>query len=221
MSEVPEPQQGTAIRAIRGKELHDSVVTSKKARRGELGPIPRNAFVHGARNESEVFSRLPYVGDNYENKKDQRTNERADHRAKIHSGPVHIKTNIHEPFQPDMYLYNGPYDGAAIKPAEEQKKLEGTRFCKSKSQKEPWRPNNPAKKGYNMTINKPHYYHQTLYYKPKDLPKVHEENLWIPNYNGTLEKPQRDYHRFYRNGRVRHNSQGLLPYHPTRKQLLG
>ena len=216
MTDVPEGQQGTAVRAIRGKTLHDKTVNDKLSATGQLGPIPRGAFVHGAKKDGQVFYRYPYVGDNYENKRDKRREDNAENKADIHSGAMHVKTNIHEPFQPDMYLYNHQN-----KLPEFKDRFTGTRFSKTRSTQEPWRPNNPAKKGHNMTMNKQHYYHQTLYYNPKDKPKVHEENLWIPNYKGTLEKPQRDSQRFFRNGRVRHTSVGLLPHHPTRKQLLG
>lgn len=119
-----------------------------------------------------------------------------------------------------MYLYNNNQFDTGDKLPAFKEKLRGTRFSKSKSNKDPWRPNNPAKNGHNMTINKMSHYHQTLYYRPKEDIKLVEEKIWIPNYRGTLEKPQPAQNRFYRNGRTKHSTNGIEAYKP-RSQLLG
>lgn len=138
----------------------------------------------------------------------------------MHSGAFKVNSNIHRPFHADMYVYNnGEYAGGDKLPTFNEK-LRGTRFSKSKSDKEPWRPNHPAKRGYNMTINKLHHYHQTLHYRPKEAAKQLEEKIWIPNYRGTLEKPQPAQNRFYRNGRARLHTDGIDGY-VARTQLLG
>ncbi len=85
-----------------------------------------------------------------------------------------------------MYVYDhAGYDKGECKMPECKDKLFGTRFSKSKSAREPWKPNNPAKKGHNKTMNKMHYYHQTLYYKPTDESKYHEEKVWMYKQNLT------------------------------------
>jgi hypothetical protein len=71
----------------------------------------------------------------------------------------------------------------AVNKSQSQDKLKnaiaGTRFSKSKSHQEPWRPNNPAKKGYNKTFNKERYYHTGLYYEEKEEKKIHDEKIWM------------------------------------------
>lgn len=57
--------------------------------------------------------------------------------------------------------------------------IAGTRFSKSKTHQAPWRPNNPAKKGYNKTFNKERYYHTGLYYEEKEEQKIHDEKIWM------------------------------------------
>lgn len=96
-------------------------------------------------------------------------------------------TNIHRPFQPDNHVYDDQNYKSKNKKirrsgslAPLDKKLTGTRFGKrTASSKEPWRPNNPAKKGYNKELNKLKYYHTGLYYKEKMRDKTHEEKIWM------------------------------------------
>lgn len=76
MTDVPEGEQGTAVRAIRGKELHDKVVSEKidaGAVEGAQGAPGRSKpFKFGAKTTSTPFSQAAYQGDNYENKKNDR-----------------------------------------------------------------------------------------------------------------------------------------------------
>jgi hypothetical protein len=67
MTDVPEAVQGTNARAQRGKELHDKVVSEKA-----LGEKRKEAFIHGAKNNSTTFGAFPYMLDNYENKNEWR-----------------------------------------------------------------------------------------------------------------------------------------------------
>lgn len=230
MSDVPAEMQGTQARARRGKELHDKVLAGKsispeQAERGGAAGKPQ-AFCFGAKTTSGVFSRPAHVGDNIDNKKLARRVAAADQqhqseeRNKILAGPFKVHSNIHRPFHADMYVYNHSEHAGPDKLPAFSDKLRGTRFSKSRTDKEPWRPNHPAKRGYNMTINKQHHYHQTLHYRPKEEPKLLEEKIWIPNYRGTLEKPQPAQNRFYRNGRTRLRTDGIDGYQP-RTQLLG
>lgn len=74
-TDVPEGDQGTAIRAIRGKELHDKVVSEKNdagAVEGAKSDARKGPFKFGAKTTSIPFSQMPYQGDNFENKKDKR-----------------------------------------------------------------------------------------------------------------------------------------------------
>lgn len=104
----------------------------------------------------------------------------SEHRAKIHSGPFKTKRTVHEPLQPDYTLYDyNRYDKGDCKLPECKDALYGTRFSKTQSNRNPWKPNNPPKKGYNMTLNKQNYYHQSLYYKPKEENKIQEEKIWM------------------------------------------
>lgn len=68
---------------------------------------------------------------------------------------------------------------ASQQPQKKKDKLTGTRFSKTKTGRTPWRPNNPAKRGYNKTLNKNRYYHTGLYYKEKELKKIHDEKVWM------------------------------------------
>lgn len=77
-----------------------------------------------------------------------------------------------------LYDHNR-YDKGDCKMPECIDKLRGTRFSKTQSNRIPWRPNNPAKRGHNMTINKQHYYHQSLYYKPREEERYQEEKIWM------------------------------------------
>ena len=183
MTDVPVGDQGTGVRAIRGKQLHDASVAAATLESGQK----RAPFAHGTRRHKEPFGMYPHVGDNFENKRNARKvcwlfTER-DHKANldgIHGGPFKTRINPHEPFMPDMELYDyGRYDRGDCKMPECTDKLLGTRFSKTRSSRDPWRPNNPAKRGHNKTLNKMHYYHQTLYYKPQEVNKAHQENIWM------------------------------------------
>lgn len=110
----------------------------------------------------------------------------SDNKAGIHSGGFVTRKGINEPFQPDHELYKtlGNMRGGEEKALADQEKLPncnllGTRFCKTRSEKEPWRPNNPAKRGHNRTLNKMPYYHQGMHYKEKRINQNHEEKIWM------------------------------------------
>src|SRR5688500_5207766 len=85
MTDVPAGEQGTAIRAIRGKELHDKIASEKNdggaAEGARTGP-GKNAFKFGAKTTSIPFSQVPYQGDNFENKKNNRRVETFDFRER-------------------------------------------------------------------------------------------------------------------------------------------
>lgn len=111
-------------------------------------------------------------------------------RSKIRDGAFGVSTNIHRPFEADHLVYDSLRythgDGLrpsklpkATKASTSKRNLEGTRFGNSSTSKGPWRPNNPAKKGYNRTLNKNRYYHTGLYYKEKMIDKTHQEKIWM------------------------------------------
>lgn len=75
MSDVPNGEQGAAIRNIRGKQLHDKVVSQKGiggAVESPNGIGRRHVFKFGAKNTSHPFSLEGYQGDTFENKKEKR-----------------------------------------------------------------------------------------------------------------------------------------------------
>lgn len=155
-----------------------------------------------------LFSSYKHVPDEYDNKKDMRLIEKAKFRSKIRGGPFGVSTNIHRPLQSDSSVYDYqrylPKDGDDKKNSKSFKgrnhqSLQGTRFGKSSTSKQAWRPSNPAKKGYNCTLNKNRYYHTGLYFKEKVVDKTHQEKIWIPNSRGTFAKPCPESNKFVRN----------------------
>ena len=109
---------------------------------------------------------------------------RAESTAKIHAGPFNTRGDPHQPLTADMEVYDhARYYKDGSNQSNNKEKLLGTRFSKSRSQREPWRPNNPAKKGHNKTLNKMSYYHQTLYYRPQEQTKFHDEKVWMYVYH--------------------------------------
>lgn len=72
MTDVPTGEQGMAYRSIRGKKLHDKIVSEKNtggAVEGANGIGLRPAFKFGAKTTSHPFSLAAYQGDNIDNKK--------------------------------------------------------------------------------------------------------------------------------------------------------
>lgn len=99
MSDVPAGEQGTAIRAIRGKQLHDAATSQAMLENASM----KKPFVHGTRKNNEPFNISPYVGDNYENKREKRRVELSDSRETI----VKIKLAFTEvPSRLELILMN-------------------------------------------------------------------------------------------------------------------
>lgn len=123
--------------------------------------------------------------------------ERAKFKSKVLCGPFGVQTKIHRPFQPDRAVYdnsqlpdvgkssalgdkNGSNKGGKKdKRVSSLRDLSGTRFGKTSISNNPWRPNNPSKKGYNAPLNNIKYYHTGLYYKEKPLDRRFEEKIWM------------------------------------------
>lgn len=184
MSEVPEGEQGTAVRAIRGKQLHDQVVSMKQESQASFQQAPgvkhSKPFIFGTRKHVEPFSSTDFKGDDFEAKRKSRREQQKNAKGQIHSGPFFAGNGTKQPFQGDDHLYDhSRYDKGDCKLPECNDKLRGTRFSKTQNSKEPWRPNNPAKQGFNKTLNKTYYYHQTLFYRPKEEDKTREEKIWM------------------------------------------
>lgn len=137
-------------------------------------------FVFGTRKQVEPFSTTEFKGDDFEAKRKARKDGQQTAKSKIHSGPFFAGNGTKQPFQTDGNLYDHDrYDKGDCKLPECNDKLRGTRFSKTSNSKQPWRPNNPAKNGHNMTLNKTYYYHQTLFYRPKVEDKTREEKIWM------------------------------------------
>jgi hypothetical protein len=109
MTDVPSGEQGTAVRAIRGKQLHDKIV-SEKATSGAVEGTNTNPrqqpFKFGAKTTSHPFSLAAYQGDDFENKKNNRRVKLDDSREKLASIGPKFTQDLSKPKQLSTSLFS-------------------------------------------------------------------------------------------------------------------
>lgn len=104
------------------------------------------------------------------------------------NGPFLTSDKQARPFTTDNDLYD-KRNHLAGKPEYVQMDLDTLAGGLSRKTQKLWKPNNPAKKGFNCTLNKLNYAHYGRFYKEKSEKKVQDEKIWIPNSNGNGTVP--------------------------------
>lgn len=137
-----------------------------------------------------IFSNYKYQESDYNNKDSIKKIERKLHHDKIIKGSFKCGVSGNNFFQPLTDIQ----DSKVSNSVNNYGKLYN---IKNKSKEiKIWKPNNPAKKGYNKTINKFPYYKES-----KEIRFIQpvQMNYWIPNGKGTLPKPCITPNLLYRN----------------------
>lgn len=126
---------------------------------------------YGSTASDHLFSNYPYKGYPEDDARQMESNEKLVHKAKIPT-PFRGSSHPSKTFTPNYAVFNNE------EPFQQKKEDEQYRNKTTKV----WKANNPNKKGFNGTFTAfPQYIEEGEKVK---APKK-EENIWMPNFNGT------------------------------------